>query len=149
MKPHFYLMTLFVGIILGLHLTMNARVGSALNNLRVSSAIFWVIGAVTAVAIGLTGYESGVLSSLKQVNPVLLTAGAMGACIVFYFAWAIPQIGAGATLSLVVSGQILFGIIASHYGWLGSPVQPISLIKIVGVLLMFAGIFICFPVKYS
>jgi len=149
MRPHFYLMTLAVGIVLGLHLTMNAQVGSVLNNLRVSSAIFWVVGAVTAVIIGLTGYESGVLSSLKQVNPVLLTAGAMGAGIVFYFAWAIPQIGAGATLSIVVSGQILFGVIASHYGWLGSPVHPISLIKIVGILLMFAGVFICFPIKWS
>jgi transporter family-2 protein len=28
----------------------------------------------------------------------------------------------------------------SHYGWLGSPVQPITLTKVIGVLVMIAGV---------
>ena len=38
-------------------------------------------GAVGAVAIGLTGWHSGALDPLRQVHPVLLTAGILGASL--------------------------------------------------------------------
>ena len=40
----------------------------------------------TAVALGLSGWQAGALSGLRQVNPLLLTAGAMGATLVFAIA---------------------------------------------------------------
>jgi transporter family-2 protein len=35
---------------------------------------------------------------------------------------------------------VLGGLIMSHFGWLGSPVQPISLTKLAGVAVMIAGV---------
>jgi transporter family-2 protein len=32
------------------------------------------------------------------------------------------------------------GLLLSHYGWLGSPVQPITLTKVAGVLVMIVGV---------
>ena len=58
MKVPFYLFTIFLGVILAVHLAMNGRVGSALGNPRVGNAVFWCIGALTAVLIGLTGWHS-------------------------------------------------------------------------------------------
>jgi transporter family-2 protein len=86
MKVPFYFFTIFLGIILAVHLSMNGKVGSALGNPRVGNAVFWCIGALTAVLIGLTGWRSGVLSGFKGVHPILLTAGALGACLVFAIA---------------------------------------------------------------
>ena len=94
-----------------------------------------------AVIIGITGWEGGVLSRFKEVNLILLTAGALGACLVFYMAWSIPQIGAGPTFAITLTGWIVFGVIASHFGWLGSPLQPISLMKGIGIVLMIGGVF--------
>ncbi len=74
---------LFLGVVLTVHLAMNGQVGDIMKNARVANAVFWCIGALTAVVIGLTGWQSGALASLKQVHPMLLTAGAMGACLVF------------------------------------------------------------------
>lgn len=140
MKVQLYIITIIIGLLLGLHLAMNAKVGTVVNNPRVGNAVFWVIGAIMAVIIGLTGWEAGVLSRFKDVNLILLTAGALGACLVFYTAWAIPQIGAGPTFAITLTGWIIFGVIASHFGWLGSPIQPISLIKVIGVVLMLSGV---------
>ena len=140
MKAHLYVFTMFLGVVLAVHLAMNGKVGSVLNNARVGNALFWCIGAVGALAIGLTGWQNGALSPLKQVNPVLLTAGVMGACLVFAIAWLIPQVGAGPVMITLLAGQILGGLLMSHYGWLGSPVQPVTLTKIAGVVVMIGGV---------
>jgi hypothetical protein len=83
MRLDLILFTMFLGVILTVHLSMNGAVGAALNNARVGNALFWCVGALTALIVGMTGWRPGALAGLRQVNPVLLTAGAMGACLVF------------------------------------------------------------------
>jgi transporter family-2 protein len=95
---------------------------------------------VGASLIGLTGWRSGALAPLKDVHPLLLTAGALGACLVFAIAWLIPEVGAGTVMISLLAGQVLGGLILSHFGWLGSPVQPITLMKLAGVVVMIAGV---------
>jgi len=131
---------MFLGVVLAVHLSMNGKVGSVLNNARVGNALFWCIGAVGALAIGLTGWQTGALGPLKQVHPVLLTAGILGACLVFAIAWLIPQVGAGPVMITLLAGQILGGMLMSHFGWLGSPVQPVTMTKIAGVVVMIGGV---------
>ena len=140
MKIHFYILTMFLGVVLAVHLAMNGKVGSVLQNARVGNALFWCIGALGAVAIGLSGWQSGALEPLKQVHPVLLTAGVLGACLVFAIAWLIPKVGAGNIMIVLLAGQVIGGLAMSHYGWLGSPVQPITLAKVAGVVVMIGGV---------
>src|SRR5271170_2263847 len=119
---------------------MNGKVGAALDNPRVANALFWCIGACTAVLIGATGWRSGALDGLRDVPPILLTAGALGACLVFAIAWLLPQVGARAMFITLLAGQILGGMTLSHYGWLGSPVQRITIPNLVGAAVMIAGV---------
>jgi len=140
MKIHLYLFTIFLGVILAVHLAMNGKVGSAINNARVGNALFWCIGAFTATVIGLTGWRGGALAPLKDVHPALLTGGALGASLVFAIAWLIPQVGAGPLMITLLGGQILGGLLMSHFGWLGSPVDRITPPKLVGVGLMIVGV---------
>jgi transporter family-2 protein len=140
MKAPLYLLTAFLGVILAVHLAMNGKVGSAIANPRVGNAVFWCIGALTAVVIGLTGWQQGALSPIKQVHPLLLTAGVLGACLVFAIAWLIPQIGAGPLMITLLAGQVMGGLLMSHFGWLGSPVDPVSPMKLLGVAVMIGGV---------
>ena len=59
MKAVLYVATLVLGVVLVLHLAMNGQVGNIMKNSRVANAVFWCIGALTAVIIGLTGWKSG------------------------------------------------------------------------------------------
>jgi len=140
MKLPLYFLTTLLGVVLAVHLAMNGKVGAVLNNARVGNALFWCIGALGAVMIGLTGWGSGALQPLKQVHPALLTAGLMGACLVFAIAWLIPQVGAGPVMITLLAGQVIGGLLMSHFGWLGSPVQPITLMKVIGVAVMIGGV---------
>lgn len=140
MKLVFLMFTIFLGVILAVHLAMNGKVGAALNNPRVANALFWCIGACTAVIIGATGWRSGALAGLRDVPLILLTAGALGACLVFAIAWLLPQVGARAMFITLLAGQIIGGMTLSHYGWLGSAVQKVSWVNIVGALVMIGGV---------
>ena len=140
MKAPLLLFTIFLGIVLAVHLAMNGKVGASLNNPRVANALFWCVGALAAVIIGATGWKTGAFDGLKDVNPFLLTAGAFGACLVFAIAWLIPEVGAGAVMITLIAGQVLGGMIMSHYGWLGSPIKPVSMTNLLGAAVMIAGV---------
>ena len=140
MQIHLYFFTMFLGIVLAVHLAMNGKVGAAMNNARVGNALFWCIGALTALAIGLSGWRRDALDPVRSINPALLTAGMMGACLVFAIGWLIPRVGAGPVMITLLAGQVAGGLLLSHYGWLGSPVEPVTITKIVGVLVMIGGV---------
>jgi bacterial/archaeal transporter family-2 protein len=140
MKAPLYLLTMIIGVVLTVHLAMNGKVGSAIGNPRVANALFWCIGAVTAVVIGLTGWQQGALSPLSKVHPLLLTAGILGASLVFGIAWLMPQIGAGPVMITMLAGEIIAGLVLSHFGLLGSPVEPITVTKMLGVVVMIGGV---------
>jgi transporter family-2 protein len=40
----------------------------------------------------------------------------------------------------LIAGQVLGGMILSHFGWLGSPVKPISLMNVLGAAVMIGGV---------
>ena len=137
---YLFILMLFLGVVLTVHLAMNAQVGVIVQNAKMGNAIFWTIGAITAIIIGLTAWDADVFNRLKEVPFWLLTAGVMGGALVFGIAWVMPQIGAARGFVLMIAGQVITGLVLSHFGLLGSPVEPISLYKIVGALLLVAGV---------
>lgn len=139
MKVPLIALMLLIGFVLTLHLAMNSQVGVIVKNQKMGNALFWTIGAITAIVIALTGWDSTVFTRLKDVPVWLLTAGVMGGLLVFGIAWTMPQLGAGTAFVLLIAGQVISGMIFSHFGLLGSPVEPISTIKIMGVVLLVAG----------
>lgn len=141
MKAVLILLSFVIGVVLCLHLAMNGNVGSIVSNPRMGNALFWVIGAVTALIIGVTGWEPQFFDRLKEVPLWLLTAGAMGGCLVFGIAWLIPRLGAGPVMIIMLAGQVLCGLVFSHYGILGSPVSKITGMKILGAFILIVGVF--------
>jgi transporter family-2 protein len=139
MKIYLIALMLIIGFVLTLHLAMNSQVGAILKNPRMGNAIFWVIGGITAVIIGLTDWDPTVFARLKEVPLWLLTAGVMGGALVFGIAWTMPKLGAGNAFVLMIAGQVISGMIFSHFGLFGSPVEPISMAKLGGALLLVAG----------
>jgi transporter family-2 protein len=47
----------------------------------------------------------------------------------------------------LLAGQVMGGLIMSHFGWLGSPVQPITLTRLLGVLVMIGGVVLATSAK--
>ncbi len=139
MKAVLLSLTFIIGIILALHLAMNAAVGKIVENPRMGNALFWLIGAAGAVMISLTGWDISFFSEIKKVPKWLFFAGLMGACLVVMIAYLIPKIGAGTLNVVLLAGQVIGGLIIAHYGLLSSPVEKINLARVTGVIIMIAG----------
>lgn len=138
-KTFYYLLAFVVGMIIAAHLAMNADVGERIENARAANAAFWVIGAVVAVIIWLASPGRSAITRVKDVNPLLLLAGAMGAALVLAIAIIIPRIGAGATNVLQLTGQVIAGILISQFALWSSPRESITVLKVVGIVVMVGG----------
>ena len=68
------------------------------------------------------------------------TAGSMGAFFVTMTIVAVPRLGAMSVMALLVAGQMGMSLVLDHFGWLGIPSQPISMGRIMGAILLFAGV---------
>jgi bacterial/archaeal transporter family-2 protein len=66
--------------------------------------------------------------------------GAMGAFYVTTVFSAIPNIGAASVVALTVAGQQAAALFIDRLGLLGFPRRAITLLRLGGVVLMFAGV---------
>ena len=51
-----------------------------------------------------------------------------------------PRVGGALFFGGIIAGQLLCGLVLDHFGLLGYRVHPITLGRVVGVLLLFAGV---------
>ncbi len=70
----------------------------------------------------------------------LYVGGVCGFTVILSLALAFPKLGAAVAIALVVLGQGAAAIAIDHFGWLGMPVQPITAVRVAGLLLVGGGI---------
>lgn len=142
------LLAIGVGTLISLNLAMSARVGAELTTVRsgmsavaAANALFWTVGAATAWAAFLVAGAGSPLPYVVAAPKAHLAAGAIGAIVVFAVSFLVPGRvgGAGVGFTCLVVGQVLMGLVLSHFGALGSAVDPFSIRKACGVLLVLAG----------
>jgi transporter family-2 protein len=61
----------------------------------------------------------------------------IGVSIYFF---TIPKIGISKMISLGLCGQLVFSVVAGHFGWLNLPLDPATWKKIIGIIAMIIGI---------
>jgi transporter family-2 protein len=66
--------------------------------------------------------------------------GLVGAGYVTSVFLLLPQIGAAATIALTVAGQQLAGLAVDHFGLLRLPHRPVRAARLLGVLVLLAGV---------
>jgi len=64
----------------------------------------------------------------------------LGAVYVSSVVVLVPKLGVALAFSLIIAGQMIMAIIFDHFGWLGLAIKEISPGKIIGVLLLVAGV---------
>ncbi len=135
----YYLLTFIIGIFLALQLAMNGAAGSAAENFRMANGLFWCIGAITALAIASTGYDSGFWGRVRSVPVWYWAGGAMGGILLCVIALLIVRMGAASFTAVVLAGQIFGGLIIAHFGLMDTPVQHLSPVRLLGAIIMAIG----------
>ena len=107
-----------------------------------------VNAAFVSFAVGTAAL--GILAVILQARPDMVAArnlpwyawvgGLYGAVFVVAAAWGVPRLGVALTITLMVAGQLLIGLILDHFGAFGAPAHPLNLGRLAGVALVIAGV---------
>ncbi|MCJ2081631.1 DMT family transporter [Methylobacterium sp. J-090] len=104
-----------------------------------------VVALGTGTTLLLVGLVSGRLSlpslaAAAQVPAWAWFGGCLGALVVLSQFFAAQQIGAAPFLAILVTAGVATSILLDHFGWIGFSVHAASPWRIVGGLLMVAGV---------
>ena len=143
----FVLAAFSMGIITTVYLPMNSSVAKYVGSPIVANVAFFLVALLTTlVALSATLWLAPNIEGLQTVQKLrtvptyLYLGGACSALFILGTTVLIPRLGANIFFVLFVSGQVVMAVIISHFGLLESPKDPISLQKIIGIMLLIAGI---------
>ena len=131
-----------IGAAFAIYLPILSQTGRLVDSPALANIPFFLIGAATSAIIFLLTENASNFPRLGQVPPWMFLAGLISGFVILGTAFLIPRIGAGPFFVLVVAGQIVMGAIMSQFGMFGSPVDPVTLKKIAGIVLVIGGAYL-------
>jgi transporter family-2 protein len=133
-----YVLLLLSGFGISIQGSVNGALGKTTGFLQ-AAFISFVVGTVGLFVLLLfTGKWD--FSSVWTVPKWQLIGGLFGAFYITILALAVPNVGIGASVITVVLGQMLMSLIIDNYGWFNAPQIMFNSQRIIGVLLLIAGL---------
>jgi bacterial/archaeal transporter family-2 protein len=80
------------------------------------------------------------VNTFSQLPWWMWTGGCLGAFLVFVTIILAPKLGAATTLAFMIAGQMFTSLILDHYGLIGFPEHPASGWRLLGGVLLVAGV---------
>ena len=130
------------GLLLPFQSIVAARVASTINGPIMAALVNFAGGTIACLVLVLLfriPWPSGPQAALVPGYAWLI--GAFGAFFVAQAAFTIPKLGAAGMVALVVSGQMIGSVVMDHFGIL-QPVQPVTLRKLAGAVLLMGGVWL-------
>jgi len=138
----YLLLALMIGVISAVYLPMNSSVSRYLGSPLTANITFYSVALVTSVLLFSVYGDFASIRRIPEVPPLLFLTGFVSAFIVLAITFLIPKLGARQLVIVSIAGQILMAMAISHFGVLESPRDPVTLKKIIGAALLFAGVMV-------
>ena len=137
------LATVTAGGFIALQAPINATLGRAVASPLAAASISFAVGTAALVAITLLLSGSfggfGGVGGVRELAPVYLIGGLLGAVYVTTALVTVRELGAGAVTAATVTGQLATSLLIDRLGVLGLESRPLSLERLLGVALRVAG----------
>jgi bacterial/archaeal transporter family-2 protein len=128
------------GCLVGMQAPINARLGKAVGSVQAATFSF-LVG--TAVLLLVATFVRGGLGTLTHVSRVpwwALVGGLLGAVYVTVALVAVRTLGASGLTAVVITGQLVISVVIDRFGLLGIARQGVGAQRIIGLLLLAAGV---------
>jgi len=128
------------GCLVGMQAPINSRLGRSVGSVQAASFSF-LVG--TALLLVIAAFVNGGLGSLGQVRSVpwwALVGGLLGAVYVTVALVAVRSLGASGLTAVVIAGQLAISVAIDRFGLFGIAKQHIDASRIVGLVLLVAGV---------
>jgi transporter family-2 protein len=141
METVWILLASAAGACIALQAAANGSLRTNLGDPRYA-AFFSICGTiVTAVAVMLLLRPAPPAAAAIRAAPWWnWIGGPLGAAIVLAGAVLAPKLGAAAFIAAVVAGQLCCSLLLDHFGLMNLPRQELTAVRLLGALLVFAGV---------
>ena len=136
------MLAIFIGMLGGIHIPINGAFGSRINSPMVATFIFYGIAFLIISLVVLIRWDPEPFKMLTTIPRWYFIAGVISVVVVGGGTFLIPRIGAVNLFVLILCSQLIVRSIISHFGWLESPVSPITWVKMSGAILVILGTFL-------
>jgi transporter family-2 protein len=137
----FFLLALAAGLMLPIQAGLNSEMGRVLKSPVYASIVSFVAGLIALIIYAfITRMPFGNLREGLTLPWYYWVGGVLGAVYVYGLIVLTPRLGVALTFGLTVAAQMTFSLVMDHYGWLDVPVSPISWSRVLGVLMIIAGV---------
>ncbi len=142
-KLLYILLTIFAGFVITLQGPINVELGKSLGSDYWSAFTSFAVGTLFILLfIILTGQKSPAITQFTTTAWWKYLGAITGAIYVLSVITVIPALGVGLATILLMFSQLIMAMIIDHYGLFGYAVKSFSFERMIGVILMAAGIFL-------
>jgi bacterial/archaeal transporter family-2 protein len=128
------------GCLVGMQAPINSRLGRALGDVQAATFSF-LIG--TAALVLVPAFVRGGLGNLGHVGRApwwALVGGLLGAVFVTVALVTVRTLGASGLTAAVIAGQLMISVVIDRFGLLGVAKQHIGSSRVLGLVLLVAGV---------
>lgn len=142
------LLLVALGLFAGANLTFQAIVNAQLRSILASplraSLVSYLGGTLCCVVLLIARRESLNVFDLRamQTHAIYWTGGLYGLLYLAIVIWLVQRMPLGALFAIVVAGQLVAALVFDQIGAFGTPVRPIDISKIAGVILLIAAVYL-------
>ena len=134
-----YFISVFTGIILAIMISLNGQVSSISGNYA-SSVIIHLVGLFGIILVLI--FTKSKVRNLKGIPFYMFTGGLIGILTVLFTNASFVGLGVSLTVSLSLLGQLVTSLVIDHFGYFNMPVAKFDKKKILGLVIIIAGIYV-------
>jgi len=133
------MLMLAAGVGIPILAALNARLGANIGSPAAAALILFVVAfCATGVTVLITGTEP--IRALPAQPKHLFMAGFFVAFYVLSITYVAPTFGVGNAIFFVLIGQLISAAAIDHFGLFGAQVSELGPLRVLGILVMAAGV---------
>jgi len=139
-RPLAVLVGVVAGCLVGVQAPVNSRLGRVVGTLPAATFSFLVGTAALLLITSILGGGLGALGGVDRAPWWALVGGLLGAVYVATALVVVRTLGAAGLTAVVITGQLAVSVAIDRFGLLGVAKQPVSSHRVIGLVLLVAGV---------
>jgi bacterial/archaeal transporter family-2 protein len=136
--------TIIIGLIGGAAVGIQGPIAGAMGQRVGGTASSFIVHfsgmLLSALLLWARGGEN--MKDWRSLPWYMLGAGVFGVILYQTINVTLPRLGSTMMVALIITGQLLVGMLIDHFGWLGVTPHPITPARLGGALVLLAGAYL-------
>ncbi len=138
------LLVVLIGLVGGVAIGIQSPIGGAMGQRVGATASSFIVHfsgmALSGLLLFVRGGER--IRDWQSLPWYMLGAGVFGLILYQTISITFPRLGGTAALALIITGQLLIGLVIDHFGWFGVTVRQIEPTRLAGIAILLIGCYL-------